>query len=166
MTVYSAAGTLATVALLAGCGGGESTSEGTSAEAGSGTSSASETSASSEAEEAKETPEGCEEITKEFGESILDETPEGATPLKYVGGAAVASPRGSGVYYGAIRFDDSQGEETGVLASTSLDGGALRSVDGFAKEVTRWPAEEGMDISAPRNPRVQGLPARSVLTAE
>lgn len=127
------------VLLVAGCGEG-GTAGGEDKET---------TTAASTSAEAAAEPEGCEEVTKDFGEAILDGTPEGATPLKYVDGAAFAAPSGSGVYYVAIRFDDGQGEETGVWAATNLKSGPFRSVDGLAKEFTQWPAEEGIDVTAP-----------------
>lgn len=130
------------VLLLASCGGGDD-------EEAAGTSS----STSEESPEPTLTttvpPKECEEITDTFAEAILEGAPEGATPLKYVEGAAYPSPSGSGVYYVAIRFDDGQGEETGIWGATNLDTGPFRAVDGFAQEFTQWPTEDGMSIATP-----------------
>lgn len=96
-------------------------------------------------------PDNCEAITDTFGEAILEGTPKGARPLRYVEGAAVPTPSGSGAYYVAVRFDggDGVGEQTGVWMTGQLDSGPIASVDGYAKEFTQWPTEDGLNVATP-----------------
>ena len=125
---------VAAVMLLAGCAGSDD---------GSGNSSAAKSSSSSKTSEKTEAAsDNCEKITKAFGQAILDGAPEDGNQLKYVKGAAVKSTEHEKAYYVAITFDDGTGlsEETGIWASTNLESGPFRSVDGFAKEFTQWPA--------------------------
>lgn len=128
----------ATVMLLAGCAGSDSGDE-----AAKGSSSTAKSSSSSKtSEKAEAASDKCEDITKAFGQAILDGAPEDGNQLKYVKGAAVKSEEHEKAYYVAITFDDGTGlgEETGIWASTNLETGPFRSVDGFAKEFTQWPA--------------------------
>lgn len=125
----------AVVVLLAGCAGGESGSGG-------GSSTAKGSSSSQTSEKTEAASDKCEEITKAFGRAILDGAPEDGNQLKYVKGAAVKSEEHEKAYYVAITFDDGTGigEETGIWGATNLKTGPFRSVDGFAKEFTQWPA--------------------------
>lgn len=128
----------ATVVLLAGCAGSDSGDD-----AATGSSSTAKSSSSSKTSEKTEAAsDKCEKITKAFGQAILDGAPEDGNQLKYVKGAAVKSAEHEKAYYVAITFDDGTGigEETGIWGATNLKTGPFRSVDGFAKEFTQWPA--------------------------
>ena len=97
-----------------------------------------------EPEQAKPTPQrttqapqpaakatNCEAVTDEFAQQIIGEH-------ELVKASAVKAD--SGNYFVAIEFLPPDGKSaTGVWQSLTLDAGPFRSVDGFAKNYTRWP---------------------------
>ena len=88
-------------------------------------------------------PAGCVTVSGDVAQAVVD----GATGDLTVGkGAAVKAA--SGVYYAAFKIDAAGSQEVGVWALDEINPpGAIRAVDGFAQQFTRWPALPGANGS-------------------
>jgi hypothetical protein len=88
-------------------------------------------------------PAGCTPVSGDVAQAIVD----GATGDLRVGkGAAVKAD--SGVYYAAFRIDAAGTQQVGVWALSEINPpGAIRAVDGYAQQFTRWPTLPGANGS-------------------
>lgn len=91
-------------------------------------------------------PDGCVTLGGDVAQAIVDGFTNSALAIRPSSGRGVQAD--SGVYYAAYRISVAGQDETGVWALDRIDPpGSIRSVDGFAKQFTRWPELAGANGS-------------------
>lgn len=85
-------------------------------------------------------PVKCLDVDADAQRAIADGAKSGT--LTPVAAKAVRAPQRSNAYIVAMKFNDGNGEMTGVWMTSGLsaaDVGLLMSVDGYAHQFTNWP---------------------------
>lgn len=89
-------------------------------------------------------PADCVTVSPDVAQAIAD----GATGDLAVSPNGAAVQADSGVYYAAFRITAAGSSQVAVWALTDINPpGAIRSVDGYAQQFTRWPALPGANGS-------------------
>ena len=95
-------------------------------------------------------PDGCMTLSDDVARAIVDGSTNSNLALRANSGRGIQAD--SGVYYAAYKINVDGEDEAAVWA---LDGinppGSIRSVDGFAKQFTRWPELAGANGSQSMN---------------
>lgn len=95
-------------------------------------------------------PDGCVTLGSDVAQAIVDGSTNSDLALRANSGRGIQAD--SGVYYAAYKINVGGQDETGVWALDKIDPpGTIRSVDGFAKQFTRWPELAGGNGSQSMN---------------
>jgi len=106
---------------------------------------------------AKPVPNACVKISNVLGEALVEAQSEG-DGMKFVRGQAIKSPNHANVYFIATEFSATGVDnQVAVFMSNKLDGnGAVKAVDGTAKEFTHWVDADFEDVADPTVDKVRG----------